>query len=123
MEGINAGEGPLDPALGELGIDPLSCPTASVIIIVADVRVYSRELYAGGIKVIRHGMTRDWVAGLKLVTGTGELLDLNRGLVKNNAGYDLRQLVIGAEQAFDTHLPVVTHGHTLVAAIAALPKA
>ena len=52
---------------------------------------------AGGIKVIRYGMTRDWVAGLKLVTGSGELLDLNRGLVKNNAGYDLRQLVIGAE--------------------------
>lgn len=52
---------------------------------------------AGGIKVIRHGMTRDWVAGLKLVTGSGELLDLNRGLVKNNSGYDLRQLVIGAE--------------------------
>jgi FAD/FMN-containing dehydrogenase len=52
---------------------------------------------AGGIKVIRHGMTRDWVAGVKLVTGTGELLDLNRGLKKNNAGYDLRQLVIGAE--------------------------
>lgn len=52
---------------------------------------------AGGIKVIRHGMTRDWVAGLQVVTGTGELLDLNRGLIKNNAGYDLRQLVIGAE--------------------------
>ena len=52
---------------------------------------------AGGIKVIRHGMTRDWVAGLKVVTGRGELLDLNRGLVKNNAGYDLRQLIIGAE--------------------------
>ncbi len=52
---------------------------------------------AGGIKVIRYGMTRDWVAGLKVVTGTGELLDLNRGLIKNNAGYDLRQLVIGAE--------------------------
>ena len=52
---------------------------------------------AGGIKVIRHGMTRDWVAGLQLVTGTGELLDLNRGLLKNNAGYDLRHLVIGAE--------------------------
>jgi len=52
---------------------------------------------AGGIKVIRHGMTRDWVAGVKLVTGTGELLDLNRGLIKNNAGYDLRHLVIGAE--------------------------
>ncbi|MDZ7783432.1 MAG: FAD-binding oxidoreductase [Halioglobus sp.] len=52
---------------------------------------------AGGIRVIRHGMTRDWVAGLKLVSGTGELLDLNRGLIKNNTGYDLRHLVIGAE--------------------------
>lgn len=52
---------------------------------------------AGGIKVIRYGMTRDWVAGLKVVTGTGELLDLNRGLVKNNAGYDLRHLMIGSE--------------------------
>lgn len=52
---------------------------------------------AGGIKVIRYGMTRDWVAGLKVVTGTGELLDLNRGLIKNNAGYDLRHLMIGSE--------------------------
>ncbi len=52
---------------------------------------------AGGIQVIRYGMTRDWVAGLKVVTGTGELLDLNCGLMKNNAGYDLRQLFIGAE--------------------------
>jgi FAD/FMN-containing dehydrogenase len=52
---------------------------------------------AGGIKVIRYGMTRDWVLGLKVVTGSGEILDLNRGLLKNNAGYDLRQLFIGAE--------------------------
>jgi FAD/FMN-containing dehydrogenase len=52
---------------------------------------------AGGIKVIKYGMTRDWVAGLKVVTGAGEILELNRGLMKNNAGYDLRQLFIGAE--------------------------
>lgn len=52
---------------------------------------------AGGIKVIKYGMTRDWVAGLKVVTGSGELLELNRGLMKNNAGYDMRQLFIGAE--------------------------
>lgn len=38
--------------VGELGIDPLSCPKASVIIIVNDVRVYPRELYAAGIKVM-----------------------------------------------------------------------
>ncbi len=52
---------------------------------------------AGGIKVIKYGMTRDWVAGLKVVTGNGEVLELNRGLMKNNSGYDLRQLFIGAE--------------------------
>jgi glycolate oxidase subunit GlcD len=52
---------------------------------------------AGGIKVIRYGMTRDWVLGLKVVTGAGELLALNGALRKNNAGYDLRQLFIGGE--------------------------
>lgn len=52
---------------------------------------------AGGIRVIRYGMTRAWVSGLKVVTGTGELLDLNRGLVKNATGYDLRHLMIGSE--------------------------
>ena len=52
---------------------------------------------AGGIRVIRYGNTREWIAGLKLVTIGGELLDLNRGLVKNSSGYDLRQLAIGSE--------------------------
>ncbi|MBQ0744897.1 MAG: FAD-binding oxidoreductase [Pseudomonas sp.] len=52
---------------------------------------------AGGIKVIRYGMTRNWVAGMKVVTGTGELLELNKDLIKNATGYDLRQLFIGAE--------------------------
>jgi FAD/FMN-containing dehydrogenase len=52
---------------------------------------------AGGIKVIRYGMTRDWVTGLKVVTGAGEVLDLNHGLIKNATGYDLRHLFIGAE--------------------------
>lgn len=52
---------------------------------------------AGGIKVIRYGMTRNWVAGMKVVTGAGEILELNRDLIKNATGYDLRQLFIGAE--------------------------
>ena len=52
---------------------------------------------AGGIKVIRYGMTRDWVAGLTVVTGKGDVLSLNKGLVKNATGYDLRHLFIGAE--------------------------
>ncbi len=52
---------------------------------------------AGGIKVIRYGLTRDWVAGMKVVTGTGALLDCNAGLVKNATGYDFRHLLIGSE--------------------------
>jgi FAD/FMN-containing dehydrogenase len=47
--------------------------------------------------VIRYGMTRNWVAGLKVVTGKGEVLELNKDLIKNATGYDLRQLFIGAE--------------------------
>lgn len=52
---------------------------------------------AGGIKVIRYGLTRDWVMGLKVITGKGDLLDLNKGLVKNATGYDLRHLFVGSE--------------------------
>ncbi len=52
---------------------------------------------AGGIRVIRYGNTREWIAGLTVVAGNGELLQLNRGLIKNSSGYDLRQLMIGSE--------------------------
>jgi len=52
---------------------------------------------AGGIRVLRYGLTRDWVAGLKLIDGRGELLECNGGLVKNASGYDLRHLFIGSE--------------------------
>jgi glycolate oxidase subunit GlcD len=52
---------------------------------------------AGGIKVIRYGMTRAWVLGLTVVTGKGDILHLNKGMVKNATGYDLRHLFIGSE--------------------------
>ncbi len=52
---------------------------------------------AGGVKVLRYGLTRDWVLGLKVVLASGELLELGGALVKNNTGYDLRQLFIGSE--------------------------
>jgi len=52
---------------------------------------------AGGIKVIRYGMTRDWVLGLTVITGAGERLELNHGLLKNNTGYDFRHLFVGSE--------------------------
>lgn len=52
---------------------------------------------AGGIRVIRYGNTREWIAGMKVVSGTGELLEFNRGLIKNSSGYDLRHLMIASE--------------------------
>lgn len=52
---------------------------------------------AGGIKVVRYGLTRDWIMGLEVVTGNGEVLNLNNGLVKNATGLDLRHLFIGSE--------------------------
>jgi FAD/FMN-containing dehydrogenase len=52
---------------------------------------------AGGVKVIRYGLTRDWVRGLKVVLASGELLDLGGELVKDNTGYDLRAPFIGSE--------------------------
>ena len=52
---------------------------------------------AGGIRVVRYGNTREWIAGLKLVTGSGDLLELGRALVKNSSGYDLRHLAIASE--------------------------
>lgn len=52
---------------------------------------------AGGVHVVKYGNTREWVKGLTVVTGTGEILELNRGLTKNNTGYDFRHLFIGSE--------------------------
>jgi FAD/FMN-containing dehydrogenase len=52
---------------------------------------------AGGVKVIRYGLTRQWVLGLVVVTASGDVLHLNGALEKNNTGADLRQLFIGSE--------------------------
>jgi FAD/FMN-containing dehydrogenase len=52
---------------------------------------------AGGVKVIRYGLTRQWVLGLEVVLPSGAVLELNGALEKNNTGFDLRQLFIGSE--------------------------
>jgi FAD/FMN-containing dehydrogenase len=52
---------------------------------------------AGGIRVIRYGSLRNWVSGIEVVTGKGEVLNLWGKLIKNNTGYDLKQLFIGSE--------------------------
>lgn len=52
---------------------------------------------AGGVKVVKYGLTRNWISGLRAVTGSGETLYLNKSLKKNATGYDLRHLFIGSE--------------------------
>lgn len=51
----------------------------------------------GGVHVLRYGSMRQQVIGLEVVTGRGDVLNLGRGLIKNAAGYDLKNLFIGSE--------------------------
>lgn len=52
---------------------------------------------AGGVRVIRYGMARRWVSSIQAVLMSGEIIQLNQGLEKNNTGYDLLQLLVGSE--------------------------
>jgi FAD/FMN-containing dehydrogenase len=52
---------------------------------------------AGGIHVLRYGNMRDLVLGLEVVLADGRVWDGLRRLRKDNTGYDLKQLFIGAE--------------------------
>ncbi len=52
---------------------------------------------AGGTSVLRYGNMRTLVRGLEVVLPDGEVLDMLRPLRKDNAGYDLKQMFIGAE--------------------------
>lgn len=52
---------------------------------------------AGGNRVIRYGMMRDNVLGLEAVLADGTLVSSMHPMIKNNTGYDLKQLFIGSE--------------------------
>jgi FAD/FMN-containing dehydrogenase len=52
---------------------------------------------AGGSNVLRYGNTRDLCLGLEVVLPNGEIMNLMSELHKDNSGYDLRDLMIGAE--------------------------
>jgi FAD/FMN-containing dehydrogenase len=52
---------------------------------------------AGGNRVLRWGMMRDMVLGLEAVLADGEVVSAMNPLIKNNAGYDIKQLFIGSE--------------------------
>ncbi len=52
---------------------------------------------AGGNRVIRYGMTRNLILGLEAVLADGTVISSMYPIVKNNSGYDLKQLFIGSE--------------------------
>jgi glycolate oxidase len=52
---------------------------------------------AGGLCCVKYGVTADFVRGLEVVLGTGEVLRTGRRTVKGVAGYDLTRLVVGSE--------------------------
>lgn len=52
---------------------------------------------AGGGKAVKYGVTGRYVAGIELVTPTGEVVELGGKASKDVSGYDLKQLVVGSE--------------------------
>lgn len=52
---------------------------------------------AGGMRVIRYGMMRDQILGVEAVLADGRIVSSLNHMIKNNTGYDLKQLFIGSE--------------------------
>ena len=80
---------------------------------------------AGGVQVLRYGNTRELCLGLEVVTPDGEVWNGLRGLRKDNTGYDLKDLFIGAEGTLGVITAAVMKLHPLpaaqVTALAAVP--
>lgn len=52
---------------------------------------------AGGVRVVKHGMTRAQVLGIEAVLADGSVVSHLQGLLKDNTGYDLEGLLTGSE--------------------------
>lgn len=85
---------------------------------------------AGGSNVLRYGNTRAQCLGLEVVLANGDVLDLMTGLHKDNSGYDLKDLFIGAEGTLGVITAAVLKLHpkpqayaTAMAAVSDLPTA
>ena len=74
---------------------------------------------AGGIQVLRYGNARELTLGLEVVLADGQIWDGLRALRKDNTGYDLKQLFIGAEGTLGILTAAVLKLHPLPAARAA----
>ncbi len=85
---------------------------------------------AGGSNVLRYGNTRDLVLGIEAVLPTGEVMEIMSELHKDNSGYNLKHLLIGAEGTLGIITAAVLKLHpkprayaTAMVAVPALPDA
>jgi FAD/FMN-containing dehydrogenase len=80
---------------------------------------------AGGLSAVRYGVARDLVLGLEVVLADGRVLDGLTALRKDNTGYDLKQLFIGAEGTLGVitaaSLKLFPRPQTIETAFVALP--
>ena len=81
---------------------------------------------AGGLRVLRYGMMRNLVLGLEAVLADGTVLTSLNRMLKNNAGYDLKQLFIGSEGTLGVvtraELRLVSRTRSQETLLAALPS-
>lgn len=70
---------------------------------------------ASGIYSVKYGGTRDYILGLEIVTGTGEIMRLGNRVIKRSSGYNLTELIVGSEGT----LAVVT---SVILKLAGLPE-
>lgn len=80
---------------------------------------------AGGNRVLRYGMTRELVLGMEAVLADGTIVTSMNQMLKNNAGYDLKQLFIGSEGTLGVITRLVLRlfplSHSTSTAFCALP--
>ena len=67
---------------------------------------------AGGMRAVKHGVTRDWVRALEVVLMDGTVLEFGKKVVKDTSGYSLKNLIIGSEGT----LAIVTKAYLKVTA-------
>ncbi len=81
---------------------------------------------AGGLRVFRYGMMRNLVLGIEAVLADGTVLTSLNRMLKNNAGYDLKQLFIGSEGTLGVvtraELRLVSRTRSQETLLAALPS-